>query len=1478
MRLRKTHRPLACVALALLPGPVLPADEPSTKKDAESETAAALQLLDVDKHAEDRMREIAQWVQEKRYDEAEQALHALMTAEAKPPLYPRQGDSRQYGTTTAAAAGFLATAPEELLDLYCKRHDLAAGNLFEESRRKLDESALRSVGERYFHTPHGGRALALAAALAFDTGDHLAAAALWERLYREHRRPPADRATLLAKAAAAYHLGGLRQKAAALLQQLKEHHAASQALVSGQKTSLAACLEKALAGKAEIAVPPVQPVGDWLSLAGSPRSVAVAAAADPTPVPIRSEGEAARRKFLEELFGAGAPADRPTVSVAQEGGWVRFRRLDSGQPPLTFALSPLIHPVTLQGMVLCRREAAVVATSLESGLELWRTRGLPMHGEGEGLGTGLDLLSAVVGDMGRYALTLGDGKVYTVCKFNRMGRHAPRQGGGERAAESDGASLVALHVNRDGAEAVWEIGNGKGGHELLRQAKVLAAPTFCEGRLYVLARQENRYHAMCLDAAHGTLLWETPLGLVPMRGGAAVSWQQACALEATTERGSPPAVADGMAFFTTNAGVIVALAAATGAPVWAHQYDSHVSGPALGPSTVNLQGQTIRIWTQQRPCWPVNPLIVAQGRVVCLPCDSNVALALDTQTGQMVWQLNREEQQDLTALDDSTLLLSGPGLLILRLRDGSVQRRCPGRLLGRPAVTSGAVFASGEGSIVRFDLARGVLEELQVAGTDAVLGRMLLAGGRLVAANAAGLSIYADYDTAWRAARTAFDQAKEASKRAALALSAGRLALFADRLDDAAAQLTAAAAEARKADDAKTGASARSLLCETRLRQFRAAGAKEDAIRYLDQAAPLAAAPAEREQVLLERVRYHERLGRPGEAARCAQAAVARQADPWRTGAAATLQEYILARRELARLILDHGETVYAPFETELSGPLDQALAKQNPDDLVAVFRRWPCSRRSGAALLTAADILVREAVSASPPGVELAMKASRILSEASQDFREETRLNARAAKAVIDLRFRPLLAGVVAAELSAAPPAIPVRFGGFSGTVGDLIAQAKEIRQRPLPPTDPQFGALAFPLSLAYETRTGAVTVLCDASGEPVRLADRLFLCVGRDLTCLDTRLNDPENGKLWTLELPQRVAADQRVGQISADSRRLAVLDKGTLSVLDALSGKPLLQTRLDWLGPRGWTRAAGEGDWLALADEKDQIKCLKITDGQTLWGFRSSNFHADTLTVAQGLLFATDQGRCRHLCWDLRTGRLLAEYGGPGRKGSGFSAMLAPDGLVVTWDADGAVAVLDVRTPEGGEGRSVKLERAEWRWIGAGSRFVGLKPGAGAGGVRVLDLADIQRAIELKINDGAGQARQPVRMNFLGYRAILLYASEVHGEDLTAPGLAAFELPGGRKIWDRALAPAASGPCRVTKPSLYGDLISLAVTSRDGSQPTRRCVVAVAAGELFDCSTVADPPRPSSGAPGNPVVLNGRVLVSDPAGLICLVSAKP
>ncbi len=159
-----------------------------------------------------------------------------------------------------------------------------------------------------------------------------------------------------------------------------------------------------------------------------------------------------------------------------------------------------------------------------------------------------------------------------------------------------------------------------------------AAPTSEGGRLYAGFQREANNRLVravaCYPEAGGEPLWSRDLteGAVPgradIRGGGA--------------RGEPVSAAQDRVVAVTHAGQIVALDAATGRPVWAHLYP-----PATRPSG--------------RPR-DLAPAVIDAGRVLAAPLDSDRILCLELATGQLLWEREQLEVDQLLGVVDHKLV------------------------------------------------------------------------------------------------------------------------------------------------------------------------------------------------------------------------------------------------------------------------------------------------------------------------------------------------------------------------------------------------------------------------------------------------------------------------------------------------------------------------------------------------------------------------------------------------------------------------------------------------------------------------------------------------------------------------------------------------------------------------------------------------------------------------------------------------------
>ena len=856
-------RRLVCSA-AWAAAALLPLAGAAAQEAAPTERKAGVLLVDTSEEAEEMFAQAAATIRADDPAKAVELLQALITFD-KPALRRHPDDPRRHVFVGDAATQLAGMLPPDALKLYRRLYGQPAEKLYDEARRTLDEPLLRRVSREYFHTPGGEAALNLLGVLAFERGAYLDAAEAWETLYRAAGARRLDRPTLLAKAAAAYHLAGAAPQAADLRGLLRTNHPGARGTVAGQVVNLSAFVDRSLAAAPAIRPAPRRPVTQWASQTGSADAMAVMPPCSAPMLPLWTQPPEGQQERARALLGLGKTdgAVLPAAVDATVGSGRVLLHCRAGGTVRTFEASPLIHPLVLGDTIACRWADEVSAVSIATGKQLWSTSNLPVYrGTSGWRGQADNHFLPLADDMGRYALTFGDGRIYTVCKFRRIDPGTYRKFGTGDAMNS--STLAAVTVASGRVDVAWEVGNGKGEGELVRGAKYLTAPTYHRGKLYVLARFGNRYHAMCLSADTGALAWQTPVGPLPTTMGEALSWQAEYVTEILTERASPATVVDGRLYMTTNAGLVFALDAESGRPLWTYRYDSNVSGKAFDTAATPVEDRAFQLFLAKQPLPPQNPLLVAGGRLICLPCDGEAVLSLQAGSGRLLWQTLRAGQRDLAAIDDGRALLSGPDLAVLSAATGEVLRRFSSDVLGRPAVTPEAVIASGRDRIVRLDLGGLTVtaDALSLAAGQPVLGRLVSSQGRLVSASAAGLTTYFDYEKAWTLLTERAAAAEGPAKRFELHLLRGRFAFRAGRLKEASEALRAAERTARQArDDAAIGR-LRPRLLELLLRQAEVPREDKEVGGLLVEARRYAAGPADEAGILARLVRHHEALGR----------------------------------------------------------------------------------------------------------------------------------------------------------------------------------------------------------------------------------------------------------------------------------------------------------------------------------------------------------------------------------------------------------------------------------------------------------------------------------------------------------------------------------------------------------------------------------------------------------------------------------------
>jgi outer membrane protein assembly factor BamB len=681
------------VAAALVVGAgVFPQSVQAQRRPADK--APTVVLVNADDEYASYLSEAVGFLEAGQHDEAIRILQELMRV-------PNGGfvatDSPGvYRGLRLRAADALTKLDAEGLKRYRMMFDTRARELYNEALAG-DVVKLRAVSQMYAQTTYGARAVERLGAVYFDRGQFAQAEGVWRPLL-ETNLEPADRAVLLARLAAAGHFGVTADRDA-WLAELKDNHPDARGEMGGQMQNLVEFVESLRAiDPTTILVRSTREVfaQGWPGVGGvpsgtalmddsqvllEPRWAATGKGGDRIDPARLYENLLALKEVLSNpMFSAQGDSNaRTSVRMELDRGHVQVRASVSSQPLAPFILPPAVEPVIVGDQVIFRTSESVVAMDIVTGKPIWDTPGPDMKMERP-----LPIQRNYPGgvfypDMGRYRITVGTNKIYVVSSFRPYVHPWVFQSLGANADRNqlaDTSRLIAIQIDpanptsgdRQG-KRVWRVGMGEGDDDLLRGGKFLSAPTYKDGRLYAVVEFVDAFHLACLDADKGTLVWRSMIAQVPAQMGYG-PWGGM--QTESTARAAPPAVADGRVYVATNGGVVAAVEADSGLPVWAFQYTQR-------PVMQRSQMQVMMV-----PTPALNPLIVAGGRVLALPADSSQLLCLSAETGQPLWPaVSRRELNELSYIDDGRVLLSGEGMLIVDTSNGA--RSCGPRATRRRA-------------------------------------------------------------------------------------------------------------------------------------------------------------------------------------------------------------------------------------------------------------------------------------------------------------------------------------------------------------------------------------------------------------------------------------------------------------------------------------------------------------------------------------------------------------------------------------------------------------------------------------------------------------------------------------------------------------------------------------------------------------------------------------------------------------------------
>ena len=325
---------------------------------------------------------------------------------------------------------------------------------------------------------------------------------------------------------------------------------------------------------------------------------------------------------------------------------LRPLRLKDPRPGLPEMGPASVHPVVFGDVVLFATAEHVYAFNLHTGRPAWgvdeQDRGiLYPRPPAERFPT---RNRRAVG-IPRYTLTVHGGRL-----FAKIG--TPVTSRSLRAAVFPPRSeLVCLDLAQAEGEVLWR----RSADEISRQGPPFSFeghPVAAGDRVYVALRRsqpETQSNVACFDAATGRLLWNRKVCAATSDIG---RWQNLITHNLLT-------VGGGSVYFSTDMGAVAALDAQKGTLRWVVTYESEQDQKAELLSDYRRHG--------------LLPCLYHAGLVFAAPNDSEQILAIDAQTGEVVWrQTVRDRVRHLLGAREGRLFVSGNSLWALDLETGRV--------------------------------------------------------------------------------------------------------------------------------------------------------------------------------------------------------------------------------------------------------------------------------------------------------------------------------------------------------------------------------------------------------------------------------------------------------------------------------------------------------------------------------------------------------------------------------------------------------------------------------------------------------------------------------------------------------------------------------------------------------------------------------------------------------------------------------------
>jgi hypothetical protein len=644
----------------------------------------------------DRARRL---IADARWSDAAVALDELLAGDQDAFVVAGAGTTR--GSIRSAAAAAVADLPRPGRDAYRRLFDGRAAKQLAAAIAADDHDGIVAVARRWLHTAAGREAALLAGLSLLESGQHLAAAAWLDRLAGLEGAGDFEPTLTVMRAIARSRTGDAQ--AAERLLPSAVRRGPSGVRLAGRDLTLPAAADAARTWLAENAggpargEPTLRAGPDWRQFGGGPARGGVTTASRPLlvpryRVPLARHPDEARR--LEQARVAAA---------------------DAGEP-----LLPAGTPLAIGDRLVVQTPLGILAIDFESGRRVWLEAAVNAADAEPPAAAGWAVQPTAVAaehrafDDATSGNLASDGRlVFAVesppAALAQVHVSPVGRGFGQMAADGEPAlaNTLSAYALADGAVR-WRL--PADGRRKRRDGETqrwhLGPPLVVGDDLFVLVEEGGEVRVEARAAADGGLRWSQPLATYE-------DGQSIAEAESRPRRlaGLSPAFAEGILVCPIGAGGVVAVDVATRSLLWAHAY-ARANGPDDDASRPRRVGEPAPV--------------IAGGRVLLAPYDSDHVICLGLTDGQPAWRQRRGPGARLVGVVDGRAVTVGDAAV--EALDLATGRPLWKRDLGEGVRPSGRSLLTPRSVLVPCD-APAVVEVAVADGR--VVGRSAGRGGRI---------------------------------------------------------------------------------------------------------------------------------------------------------------------------------------------------------------------------------------------------------------------------------------------------------------------------------------------------------------------------------------------------------------------------------------------------------------------------------------------------------------------------------------------------------------------------------------------------------------------------------------------------------------------------------------------------------------------------------------------------------------------------